>query len=72
MFFIAIFYDKDKKFNFQTALYCRGEILYLFMHDMVINRFISEYKNEEKLSSMMEDILTKMGKKAGKLVTVWT
>lgn len=33
------------------------------MHDMVINRFISEYKNEEKLSSMMEDILTKMGKK---------
>ena len=33
------------------------------MHDMAINRFISEYKNEERLSSMMEDILTKMGKK---------
>ena len=33
------------------------------MHDMVINRFISEYKNEEKLSSMMKDILTNMGKK---------
>ena len=33
------------------------------MHDMVINRFISEYKNEERLSLMMEDILAKMGKK---------
>lgn len=32
------------------------------MHDMVINRFTSDYKNEKKLSSMMEDILTKMGK----------
>ena len=29
------------------------------MHDMVI----SEYKNEERLSLMMEDILAKMGKK---------
>lgn len=33
------------------------------MHDMVMNRFISEYKNETILSSMMEDILTKTGKK---------
>ena len=33
------------------------------LHDMVINRFISEYKNEERLSLMMEDILAKMGKK---------
>ena len=32
------------------------------MHDMVINRFISENNNGKKLSLMMEDILTKMGK----------
>lgn len=32
------------------------------MHDMVVNRFISENKNEKKMSSMMEDILTKMGR----------
>lgn len=35
------------------------------MHDMVINRFISEYKHEKKISLMMEDILSKMGKKQG-------
>lgn len=33
------------------------------MHDMVINRFISDNKNEKKLALMMEEILTNMGNK---------
>lgn len=33
------------------------------IHDMVINQFISENENEKKLSSMMQDILAKIGKK---------
>lgn len=52
--------DKDAFYTEDTShIYLLEDYM---IHDMVVNRFVSDRKNEEKLSSMMREILKELGK----------
>lgn len=52
--------DKDAFYTEDTShIYLLEDYI---LHDMVINRFVSKKENEEKLSSMMKEIIKKIGK----------
>ncbi|NBH15757.1 TrmB family transcriptional regulator [Lachnospiraceae bacterium] len=52
--------DKDAFYTEDTShIYLLEDYM---IHDMVVNRFVSERENEEELSSMMREILKELGK----------